>query len=182
MFFSDWHTVLRILVVGTFSYVAIVALLRYFGKRALSKFNAFDIIVTVAVGSAFANAVMTKDTTLTDGVIAFVLLLVLQRAFAALAMHLGWFGRQIKNQPLLLMYGGEILWDRARSEQLTELEILGALRNHGIAALEDVLAMVLEPDGTFSVLQRSALKTGQLPTTLRDVEGVPDFAPRRTVC
>ena len=51
--------------------VALIALLRYFGKRALSKFNAFDVIITVAVGSCLASAVMTKDITLADGVVAF---------------------------------------------------------------------------------------------------------------
>jgi uncharacterized membrane protein YcaP (DUF421 family) len=46
----------------------VVALLRYFGKRALTKTNAFDLVVTVAIGSAFASAFTSKDTSLADGV------------------------------------------------------------------------------------------------------------------
>ena len=157
--------------------VALIALLRYFGKRALSKFNAFDVIITVAVGSCLASAVMTKDITLADGVVAFSLLLILQRLFAGLALCLGWFGRYVKNQPLLIIYRGAILWDRAREEQLGELEIFGALRNAGVAAVENVLALVLEPDGSFSVVPMGALKPGQRPTALLDVKGVSDFEP-----
>ena len=78
--------------------------------------------------------------------VAFLLLLVLQRSFAALSFSLGWFGRYLKAQPLLIVYRGKILWDAAKKEQLGELEILGGIRNSGTAALEDVLAMVLEPD------------------------------------
>jgi uncharacterized membrane protein YcaP (DUF421 family) len=176
MFVDGWQPIIRILIVGTLSYVAVIALLRYFGKRALTKMNAFDIVVTVAVGSAFASAVMTKDITLVDGIVAFVLLLVLQRAFAGLAIRLGWFGRYLKAQPLLIVYRGVILWDAAKKEQLGNLEILGGMRSKGIAAVEDVLAMVLEPDGSFSVIPLSAAPGTKLPTTLQDVRGVPEFS------
>jgi uncharacterized membrane protein YcaP (DUF421 family) len=176
MFADGWQPIIRVLVVGTLSYIAVVALLRYFGKRALSKMNAFDIVVTVAVGSAFASAVMSKQVTLLDGIVAFVLLLSLQRLFAALSTHLGWFGRYLKAQPLLLIYRGVILWNEAKKEQLGELEILGGLRSQGVAAIEDVLAMVLEPDGTFSVVKMSEAPGVKLPTALRDVKGVPEFS------
>jgi len=67
MFIDGWYPVLRIVVVGTLSYIAVVGLLRYFGKRALSKMNAFDLVVTVAIGSALASAVVSKNVTLVDG-------------------------------------------------------------------------------------------------------------------
>ena len=42
MFFSDWFGLLRVVIVGTLAYVALVLLLRASGKRTLSKMNAFD--------------------------------------------------------------------------------------------------------------------------------------------
>src|SRR4051812_14800484 len=179
MFFDGWVPILRVLLIGTLSYIAVVALLRYFGKRALTKMNAFDMVVTVAIGSAFASAVMSKAVTFVDGVVAWVLLLLLQRWFAALSIRLGWFGRYLKAQPSLIMYRGNILWENARKEHLGRLEILGGLRSQGVAAVEDVLAMVLEPDGSFSVIPLSAAKDGKLPTALRDIEGVPEFAGQK---
>ncbi|HKO10741.1 MAG TPA: YetF domain-containing protein [Acidobacteriaceae bacterium] len=175
LFADGWDPIIRIVVIGSLSYFAVVALLRYFGKRALTKMNAFDLVVTVAVGSAFASAVTSKNVSLADGVAAFVVLLVLQRSFAALSIHIGWFGRYLKAQPLLIIYRGVILWDAARKEQLGDLEILGGLRSKGIAAVEDVLAMVLEPDGSFSVIPMSAAQGTKLPTALQDVRGVPEF-------
>ena len=176
IFIDGWRPVLRVVIVGTLSYIALIALLRYFGKRALSKMNAFDLVVTVAIGSAFASTVISKAVTLIDGVVAFTVLLVLQRAFAALAIRLGWFGQYLKAQPLLIVYRGAISWDAAKKEQLGNLEILGALRSKGIAAVEDVLAMVLEPDGSFSVIPISAAPGTKLPTSLQDVRGVPEFS------
>ena len=175
MFADGWRPILRIAVIGTLSYIVVVALLRYFGKRALTKMNAFDMVVTVAVGSAFASAVTSKDITLADGVAAFIVLLVLQRLFAGLSIRLGWFGRYLKAQPLLIVYRGVILWHNAKKEQLGNLEIMGGLRGQGVAAVEDVLAMVLEPDGSFSVIPMSAAQGTKVPTTLQDVDGVPEF-------
>ncbi|WP_245185951.1 DUF421 domain-containing protein [Falsiroseomonas frigidaquae] len=49
MFFDSWFGLLRVLVVGTLAYAALVVLLRASGKRTLAKLNAFDLVVTVAL-------------------------------------------------------------------------------------------------------------------------------------
>lgn len=69
---------LRTLVVGVLTYVTLVIFLRISGKRALSKMNAYDLVVTVALGSTLASALVTKDVALADGALAFALLIGLQ--------------------------------------------------------------------------------------------------------
>ena len=49
IFFSGWDGLLRTLVVGVLAYVVLVGFLRLSGKRTLSKMNAFDLVVTVAL-------------------------------------------------------------------------------------------------------------------------------------
>lgn len=63
---------------GVLAYVALVVLLRVSGKRTLSKMNAFDLVVTVALGSTLATVLMAKDVALAEGVFAFALLIGLQ--------------------------------------------------------------------------------------------------------
>lgn len=43
------------LVIGVLAYASLILLLRASGKRTLSKMNAFDFIVTVALGSTLAS-------------------------------------------------------------------------------------------------------------------------------
>jgi uncharacterized membrane protein YcaP (DUF421 family) len=62
MFFESGSTLLRMLVVGSLAYGALVLLLRFSGKRIPSKRNAFDVVVTVAFGSTLATALLSKDT------------------------------------------------------------------------------------------------------------------------
>lgn len=40
--------------------------------------NAYDLVVTVALGSTLASALLTKDVALADGALAFALLIGLQ--------------------------------------------------------------------------------------------------------
>lgn len=49
------NTFIRMIGGGGGSYAFIVFVLRLSGKRTLSKMNAFDFIVTVALGSILAN-------------------------------------------------------------------------------------------------------------------------------
>ena len=75
--------------------VALGMLLQYFRERPLSTFNTFDIVTAVAIGSAFASTVKTKNTARLDGIRAFVLFFVLQRLVAALAIRRNGGGRRI---------------------------------------------------------------------------------------
>lgn len=70
MFFSSGSTMVRTAVVGVLAYVSLVVLLRLSGRRTLSKMNAFDLVVTVALGSTFATILLNSDVSLADGVLA----------------------------------------------------------------------------------------------------------------
>ena len=50
IFFNGWEGIARTLVIGVLAYLALILTLRISGKRTLSKMNAFDLIVTVALG------------------------------------------------------------------------------------------------------------------------------------
>jgi uncharacterized membrane protein YcaP (DUF421 family) len=149
--FDSWASVGRVVVAGLTGYVGLVVLLRLSGKRTLSKLNAFDFVVTVALGSTLATVILSKDVPLVDGLVALALLVGLQFVVAWLNGRSGWFRRLVKNEPTLLVSRGEFL-DRALSrERVAREEIMSAVRGAGVADLRAV-TVVLETDGTLSVL------------------------------
>lgn len=155
MFFQGWTGLGRVLVVGVLAYAALVLLLRVSGKRTLSKMNAFDFVVTVALGSTLATVLLSKSVALLEGILAFALLIGLQLAITWLSVRSERFQGLIKAQPTLLLHQGRFLHDALRRERVSEEEVRAALRSQGVAALEEVGAVVLETDGSFSVLQRA---------------------------
>jgi uncharacterized membrane protein YcaP (DUF421 family) len=77
IFFNNWESLLRILIIGMLAYASLVILLRVSGKRTLTKMNVFDFVVTVALGSTLANVLLNKNVTLSDGILAFSVLIFL---------------------------------------------------------------------------------------------------------
>ena len=115
MFFNEWIALACVAIVGLASYVSLVILLRLSGKHTLSKMNAFDFVVTVALGSTLASVLLSKDVPLVEGLTVFGLLLLVQFV----------------------------------------IEVLQAVRSRGFLSLERVAAVVLETDGSISVMQVS---------------------------
>ncbi|GIV98430.1 MAG: DUF421 domain-containing protein [Herpetosiphonaceae bacterium] len=153
MFLVDrWGDVLRIIIVGVPAYAGLVLFLRISGKRTLTKMNAFDFVVTVALGSTLATILLSGDVALLEGLVALALLISLQYAISWLSLHSQNVRSLIKAQPALIFFRGEFLKDVMRRERLTEGEIRAAVREHGYAALEDILAVVLETDGSITVV------------------------------
>ena len=170
MFFDTWMDLVRIVVVGTSAYVALVALLRVSGKRTLSKMNAFDFIVTVALGSTLATVLLSRDVALVEGLVALGLLIGLQYVITWLSVRSTTLSHLVKAEPSLLLYRGDFLTDQMRRSRVLETEIRAAVREQGILAIDQVEAVVLETDGSFTVIQPA---DGSPPSALAGVQNLP---------
>ena len=155
MFFDDWFGLFRTLTIGILAYVAVIFWLRLSGKRTLSKWNAFDFVVTVALGSTLATLILSKDVAFAEGIIALGLLVGLQFVITWLSVRFDWVENLVKGEPTLLLDKGEFLREAMKRQRVAEGEVRMAIRAEGIAAIEEVEAVVLETDGSFSVINKS---------------------------
>lgn len=78
MLFDGFQGLLRVALVALLAYGSLVLVLRFAGKRALSKLNAFDFVVTVALGSTLATVLLSGDVAFLEGFLAFAMLALLQ--------------------------------------------------------------------------------------------------------
>ncbi len=170
MFFNGWFTLLRTAVVGILAYAGLIVFLRLSGKRTLARMNAFDLIVTVSLGSTLATIALSADVALAQGLLALALLVALQFAITWSSVRWGWVRRTVTGEPSLLLFRGQYLQAALRRARVTEEEIRAAVRSHGSPAIETVEAVVLETDGSFSVIGRV---NGHPPSSLTGLE-IPD--------
>ena len=168
MFFDDWNGLLRVLVVGATAYAALIVLLRLSGKRTLTKLNAFDLVVTVALGSTLATVLLTNTVALAEGVVALLLLVVLQFVITWLSVRWRPVRSVVKSEPRLLLRDGDFLDGALQEERVTRDEVLAALRGAGLQDRGQAAAAVLETDGSLSVLPRSE-KGQPIASTLSNV-------------
>lgn len=150
----EWGELARIGVVGSCAYLALVVLLRGFGKRTLSKLNAFDFVVTIALGSILATIILDRSISLGEGVGALLLLVTWQYVLSWMASRFGWFRHLLASEPRLVAHDGALLHAAMRSERIAGEEVMQAIRKHGYQSLDEVRSVVLEPDGTLSVVPK----------------------------
>jgi uncharacterized membrane protein YcaP (DUF421 family) len=164
MIFDSWSGLIRLVVVGVLAYMALIAVLRLSGKRTLSKMNAFDLVVTISLGSTLATILLSKDVALLEGVLAFALLAVLQFIVAWLSLRWKLVQKVAKSNPRRLLNNGEIDQQALSEERVTDVEVMAAIRGSGYGGTADIACVVLETDGSFSVIpQRQAGKGDALP-------------------
>jgi len=154
MFFDNLHGLARVVIISVLTYASLVLVIRLAGKRALAKLNAFDLVVTVALGSTLATVLLTKDVAFVEGLLAFAALALLQWLVSRLSIAWPLFRRLVRSQPSLLLENGDLRAAAMARERVTAGEIESAVRASGIGRMEDVGAVVLETDGSLSVIPR----------------------------
>lgn len=173
MFFDSWTEVLRVFAVGAPAYAALVFLLRISGKRTLSKLNAFDLVITVAMGSTLATILLSRDVALAEGVAALALLVVLQFVLTWTSVRSSGVQDLVKARPALLFYRGRFLEHSLVNERVTREEVLAVAREQGHSDLSSVGAVVLETDGSMSVVPPPDPDGAEAVSTLKTVRHAP---------
>ena len=172
-FWSGWEPLLRILVVGSISYVALVLLLKVSGKRTLTRMTAFDFVITIAIGSSFGRILTAEIISIAESVTTFVLLILLQSLFSYFELNSRVFKTFTSARPSLLYYDGKYLKKNMRKARIRKDALEWATRKKGFDNLEKVKAVIFEIDESFSVIANS--KSSDDPNYKSLVEKEPDL-------
>ena len=160
MWFDSWADLARVVIVGTAAYLGLMLVLRVSGKRTLSQLNAFDFIVTVALGSTLATILLSSDVSFVEGLVALALLAALQWIVAIVASRWPRARRAITSQPRVVLRDGRLDIDALAACRLAEADVRQAVRSSGSGDLGDIAVVVLETNGTLSVIRRQQIGDG----------------------
>jgi uncharacterized membrane protein YcaP (DUF421 family) len=153
MFFSSWSSLGHIVLLAAIVYLALVAALRVVGSRALAKMSAYDLVITIALGSLIATIPLQKDVTVADGLTAIATFLLLQHAMSWMLKRWPRTRGLVKGKPTLCVYEGRLLAEQMRHVKVTDEEVRAAIRASGVVSVSQCLAVVLENDGEWSVVR-----------------------------
>jgi uncharacterized membrane protein YcaP (DUF421 family) len=171
MLFQDWEGIVRTLLVGAPAYLLLVLSLRVSGKRTLAKLNAFDLVVTVALGSTLATILLSEEVALAEGVAVIILLITLQWLVTMTSVRSRSFAKLVRSEPTLLLRDGERLPQAMRRARVTEDELSSVIRQSSTPDPSLVRAVILESDGSFSVIGESSFEQGYATDDFRRREG-----------
>lgn len=160
MFFDSLSDLLRVLVVTPLAYGWLVLLLRIGGTRTLAQLNAFDFIVTIALGSTLATVLLSSSVSWTEGALALALLTALQFVVAVLSVRAPWFRRAVTSTQSILVRDGQVDEAALLRERISASSLRQAVRQQGLGGLDLVALAVLETNGKISVISRQQRGSG----------------------
>lgn len=169
-----FETALTVVVTTVVIYLAFIVLVRLVGSRSLTSLASFDFAAVVALGAVIGRTILLADPTLMIGLVGLTTLFVMQGL-------LGWLrqnrrvDRLIHRRPTMLVRNGELLTENMRACHVVEDEIRQALRRAGARSLGEAQCVVLERNGTVSVVRAGVPMD---PWLVEDVDTGPGRANR----
>ncbi len=157
------HTLLDVALRTSVVYFFVLIGLRLTGTRTLGQLTVFDFVLLLIISNAVQNAMVGPDTSLAGGLVAATILMSWHWVIDRARLRSRRLAKLIAGEGIMLIYHGRILDEHCHRAGITRDELLQALREHGVARVDDVMFAVLEPDGTISVVRNDDMKPGEKP-------------------
>jgi uncharacterized membrane protein YcaP (DUF421 family) len=143
---------LSVVVRTAIVYVCLVVAFRVIGKREAGQLSTIDLVVLLVIANAVQNAMVGQNSSLAAGLLAALVILVLDQALHWLADSWRPLGNVLIGDPTLLVEHGKILFDNLEREGISQRELAVALRQNQLMSAEEAEYVYLETTGQISVI------------------------------
>jgi uncharacterized membrane protein YcaP (DUF421 family) len=150
-----WQIILRTAIV----YLVVAMLMRWLGRQSIGQRNLIDLVFILLVANAVQNAMVGPEASLSDGLISGGTLLAVDYAISWLTMVSPVAHRFFEGSPVPLIRNGQRDERAFRAHRITAVDEGSALRGYGLDDPARVKTMVLELDGSITVVPKQPRPT-----------------------
>src|SRR5207253_3014147 len=144
---ASWHTLVDVALRTSVVYLALLVGLRLTGTRQLGQMSTFDLVLLLIIANAVQNAMVGPDTSLAGGLVAAGVLIGWHRVIDWWRVRSRGVSKLLAGEGIMLIHDGKILQEHCDRAGITHDELRQALREHGVANIQDVMLDVLERTG-----------------------------------
>jgi uncharacterized membrane protein YcaP (DUF421 family) len=152
-------------------YMFLVVVVRLAGRRELAQLNSFDLVVLLMLANTVQNATIGNDNSMVGGLIGVSALLVANFLVVRFLYSHPKVDRLLEGSPTPLIRDGHVIRENLAKEDITEDELMEAVRKQGLGSAGEVAEAVLETGGAISVVPR---KPTPAEVRIRHLEGKLD--------
>jgi uncharacterized membrane protein YcaP (DUF421 family) len=149
----EWYRLPIVVVSAVIMYLVFLVLVRIFGARILTVTSGFDALVFIMLGAVAGRAILGDPPTVATGIVGLATLMIMEAIFGAIERT--WASRKLlSGRPTLVFAHGAPLDEACRRTHTSQADLNAAIRGAGLASGADVLCIVLEPHGAYSVIKQ----------------------------
>jgi uncharacterized membrane protein YcaP (DUF421 family) len=143
--------VLRGIVVFVFLY----ALMRIMGRRELSTFEPFDLILLIILGDAVQQGLTQDDYSMTGAILAVGTIAAMQVFTSYVNFRFPRIRPLLDGEPIVVVQDGKPIERNLKRERMTIDDLAESARAQGIGSIEDAAWGVMETTGRISWIKKS---------------------------
>ncbi len=161
--------IIKIILTATGSFIVLFILTKLMGKRQMSQLSMFDYVVGISIGSIAAEMATSLDGPFTRPLTAMVVYALLSILTAFIINKSLPVRKKIEGMPVILFDNGKIYRENFKKNKVDLDEFLMMCRNMGYFDLSTIQTVVLEQNGTLSVLPKAV----ERPASPKDLNLFP---------
>jgi uncharacterized membrane protein YcaP (DUF421 family) len=147
-------------------YLAVLILIRLFGKRTAAQLNTFDLVVLLLLSNVVQNAIIGPDNSLLGGIVGAAILVAVNDGVVRIFRRSGRLDRALEGTQATLVQDGSFRLEELRRLGIRKSDLEVALRRQGAEHVGQVETADLYPSGAIVV----DLDPKARDATLGDVE------------
>ncbi len=128
-------------------YLFLVLMLVSTGRRTMAQLTLIEFVTVALLGSAVETGLYRGSSSLGAGLVSAATILLANRGFSFLQVHVPVVRRAFSARPVLLACRGRLIGPNLAHLGMTENDVLAGIRRRGYEKLDDVRYVVLEPNG-----------------------------------
>ena len=136
-------------------YAFLVVLIRITGRRQVGMMSPTDFILLLILSNAVQNSMNGGDNSLGAGLVLATVLIVLNYAMSWLARRSKFVVQLLVGRPVFIVRDGRLDEHMLAKEKVTHHELAAALRAAGCPNIEAARHVILETNGSISVIHRN---------------------------
>lgn len=145
---------MEIVIRATATYWFLWFIVRGTGKRSLAEITPLDLVMVVVLGDFVQQGVTQEDMSLTGAMVAVSTFVVWMLVGDALSKRWPRVGEVLGGRPAIVWRSGNAMEAEMAAERIEVDDIREAARAHGYSSLEQVDIVILETDGSFSIIPK----------------------------
>ena len=147
-------------------YILILFLVRLMGKRQLGEMQPFELVITLIIADLATIPMAETALPLLQGIIPLLTLVCIHYLICMLSRKSLTFRKLFNGKPIILLDPNGINYENLKKVNMNFNDLMEGIHTAGYFNLEELLYVILQTNGSMTVVNRSAFS----PVTANDLQ------------